>query len=185
MPREKNVRRRSRAEIRVADGAGGMSLVKDLRFDNDEWPIQLEIEGNTADKWLFRFAAECRKRGWQNSGLTQIDAYENSGTITVRHEASEIVSVVWERRKEGTLKIKARPKTALSTELIQAVEAAHCAGTMERLYRRGLLHFNGLPWRGHLWLSDSLRLGPPSEQDESALIGPRYIVVDAQVDGAD
>jgi hypothetical protein len=42
-----------------------------------------------------------------------------------------------------------------------------------------------LPWRGELWLGDSLRLGPPSQQDESALLGPRYIVVDSQVEGID
>jgi hypothetical protein len=36
-----------------------------------------------------------------------------------------------------------------------------------------------------LWLSDTLRLGPPSRQYETALIGPRVILVDAEVEGVD
>lgn len=180
------VKRKSRAEIRAADGAGGMSRIEDLRFEGGEWPIQLDINGEEADQWLLRLGAECGKRGWQHSALKQIDRAENSGTISVKAgDGSDIVSVVWERRRSGPLKIKARPKTPVSKELIEATQEAHRAGTVQQFYRRGLLHFDGLPWRGELWLGDSLRLGPPSEQDESALLGPRYIVVDSQVPGID
>ena len=45
-----------------------------------------------------------------------------------------------------------------------------------------MLEYDGLPWRGEFWLDDTLRLGPPSRQDETALYGPRVILVDALVD---
>lgn len=180
------VKRKSRAEIRTPDGSGGMSRIEDRRFEGGEWPIQLVVAGDQADQWLLRLGAECVKRGWQHSALKQIERAENSGTISVKGvDGSDIVSIVWERRRNGPLKLRARPKTDASVELIEATQEAHRVGTLQRFYRRGLLHFDGLPWRGELWLGDSLRLGPPSEQDESALLGPRYIVVDSQVDGID
>ena len=180
------VKRKSRAEIRTADGSGGMSRVEDLRFEGGEWPVQLEVAGEEADRWLLRLGAECGKRGWQHSALKQIERAENSGTISVKAaDGSDIVSVVFERHRNGPLKIRARPKSPASIELMEATQAAHRAGTLQQFYRRGLLHFDGLPWRGELWLGNSLRLGPPSEQDESALLGPRYIVVDSQVAGID
>ena len=48
------VKRKSRAEIRTPDGAGGMSRIEDLRFEGGEWPIQLDIAGEEADRWLLR-----------------------------------------------------------------------------------------------------------------------------------
>jgi hypothetical protein len=48
-----------------------------------------------------------------------------------------------------------------------------------------MLCYDGLPWRGELWLHETLRLGPPRRQYEAALCGPRIILVDALVDGID
>jgi hypothetical protein len=53
----------------------------------------------------------------------------------------------------------------------------------------GQLHYDGLPWRGELWLDDTLRLGPPSRDGGTVLHGfpiingPQVILVDAQVEG--
>jgi hypothetical protein len=58
------------------------------------------------------------------------------------------------------------------------------AGITERIYRRYHLFYDGLAWRGELWLYDTLRLGPPTLQYEAALIGPRVILVDALIDCA-
>jgi hypothetical protein len=180
------VKRKSRAEIRAADGAGGMSLVEDLRFAGGDWPIRLDVSGDDADRWLMNLAAECRKRNWQHTALKQMDRHENSGTVTVRDDSGlEVVSIVWERRKDGPLKVKARPSTSNSTQLIEATEQSCRARTVQRFYRRGVLRYSGLPWRGELWLTDSLRLGSPSQQDGTALLGPRYIIVDAQVEAID
>src|SRR5216684_335210 len=52
----------------------------------------------------------------------------------------------------------------------------------QQFHRGWQLCYDGLPWRGELWLDDTLRLGPPSLQDETALLGPRVIIVDAFVD---
>jgi len=38
------VKRKSRMEIRVADGAGGMMKVEDRRFEKGKWPISFEVE---------------------------------------------------------------------------------------------------------------------------------------------
>jgi hypothetical protein len=55
------VKRKSRAEIRTADGSGGMARVEDFRFEGGEWPIQLDVAGEEADQWLLRLGAECGK----------------------------------------------------------------------------------------------------------------------------
>jgi hypothetical protein len=52
---------------------------------------------------------------------------------------------------------------------------------MERIYRRGQLEYEGLPWLAEVWLDDTLRLGPPSRQDDTALFGPRVVLVDSLV----
>ena len=100
------VKRKSRAEIRTPDGSGGMSRIEDRRFEGGEWPIQLVVAGDQADQWLLRLGAECVKRGWQHSALKQIERAENSGTISVKGvDGSDIVSIVWERRRNGPLKL--------------------------------------------------------------------------------
>jgi len=52
------------------------------------------------------------------------------------------------------------------------------AGEKQTFYRRGHLHYEGLPWRGELWLNDQIRLGPPSRHADW-LIAPQVIVIDA------
>jgi hypothetical protein len=53
------------------------------------------------------------------------------------------------------------------------------AARTEPRYFRSTLQYDGMAWRGELWLDDKTRLAPPSLQDETATIGPRIVHVDA------
>ena len=41
-------KRKSSAEVRVADGAGGMRAVTDVRFEDGEWPIEVGVAATSA-----------------------------------------------------------------------------------------------------------------------------------------
>ena len=187
------VRTKSKAVIMAADGAGSMTPIHDLRFEKAEWPIRLAIEEKKqADTWFKYLSSECTARGWSSGGMAQLDARENSGsyTVTVGAGAGESqLLMAWERERNGPLLLRARTvgqlPLPLAQELIERVTERCRAGFKERFYFRSQLHYEGLPWRGELWLGDRLRLGPPSKQDETVLIAPRVILVDAQVDGVD
>ena len=182
---------KSKATIMVADRADGMVQVQDRRFEAGDWPIRFEVSKEQADTWLRYFYAECERRGWSSSGIEQLEARENSGSITVNTGGAgkPQLAVVWERKRGGPIKVRARsagePEFPLTQaqELFEQVNERCRSGATERFYRRGLLHYEeGLAWRGELWLDDSLRLGPPTQQYEMALLGPRIILVDALVD---
>ncbi len=180
---------KSKATLMVSDGAGGLIPVADLRFEAGKWPIQFDVPKESADNWLQYLGAERDRRGWSRSGIGQLERPENSGSLTIRTGlADQRVDVVWERKKGGPLKMRSRstgtpelPVPQLRDIFDQVTKLAQ-AGITERIYRRGHLHFDGLAWRGELWLDDTLRLGPPAKQDETALVGPRVIVVDAMVE---
>jgi hypothetical protein len=173
----------------VADGAGGMVKVQDLRFEPaGHWPISFEINGEHADTWLRYFNAECAKRGWSDSGIGQLEASENSGSITVSTGADRpTLAVVWERRGGKSLRVRARSGEAAeflpaeAQEFFDRVNQRCESGAVERVYRRYWLEYEGLPWCGELWLDNTLRLSPPSLQDDTALKGPRAIIVDSLV----
>jgi len=179
--------------IMAADGAGGMTQIHDRRFGKAEWPIRLVIEEQKqADTWFKYLSSECTARGWSSGVMAQLDARENSGSCTVSNGAGAGESqllVVWERERNGPLLLRARTQgefpLTLAQELIDRVTERCRAGAKERFYLRSQLHYEGLPWRGELWLSGTLRLGPPSMQDDTSLIAPRVIMIDAQVDGID
>jgi hypothetical protein len=76
------VRAKSKTTIMVADGAGGMAKVQDRRFETGDWPIRLEVPQTQADTWFRYFYAECGRRGWSSHGIGQLEARENSGSIT-------------------------------------------------------------------------------------------------------
>jgi hypothetical protein len=184
-------KQKSSAVIRVADGAGGMRAVSDHRFDTDHWPIEFVVPANDASTWMAHLHAESHDRGWGASGLSQIDAAENSGTWSLHTTGGPdppTLHIVWERPRNGSLHVKARPdgRPPLSLELarafIEAVNERVRKRVMARDHRRELLAYSGLPWRGELWLTDDLRLGPPSLFPDS-LIGPQVVIVDAMVDG--
>jgi hypothetical protein len=180
---------KSKATFMVADGAGGMVNVQDRRFEAGDWPIRFEIKGEDADRWLRYFNAECRQRQWSSSSLGQHEPSENSGTTTVSTGSADgpSLTVIWERKRGKALRVRARsggvPEFALAEaqELFERVNERCRSGAMEHIYRRGQLEYDGLPWCGELWLDETLRLAPPSRQDETALFGPRVILVDSLV----
>jgi hypothetical protein len=55
-------------------------------------------------------------------------------------------------------------------------------GLKRRVYRRGDLEYEGLAWRGELWLDESLRLGSPLRQDDTATLGPRIVHADVMLE---
>ncbi len=184
---------KSKAVILASDGSGAVRQTHDRRFEKAEWPIRLVIEDQAqADTWFKYLSAECTARGWSSGVMAQLDAKENSGSSTVTASGagagSELI-IVWERRRNGPLSLRARVVGDLSEEVAaELLERAteKCRAAVREIFRlRGQLHYDGLPWKGELWLSDDLRLGPPSKQDETALLGPRVILVDAQVAGID
>jgi hypothetical protein len=183
-------RAKSKATIMVADGAGGMAKVQDRRFESPiDWPIRFEMRGEHADTWLRYFNAECEKRGWSSSSIGQLEASENSGSMTVNTGSADepSLAIVWERKRGKPIRVPARsagvPEFSLSQlkELFEQVNQRCRSGAMERVYRGGQFQYEGLPWCGELWLDDTLRLAPPSRQDDTALFGPRVLLVDSLV----
>ncbi len=186
MPRQK-----SSAQIHVADGGGGVRQVADLRFEAGEWPIALVVSANEAESWMAHLSAEAEERGWNMSSLTQLDAAENSGTLSV-HTAntpsSVTIDIVWERTRGKELRLRARlsgePLLSLddARDFINAVSARAHTGKTLRAPRQAYLIYDGLPWRGELWPDDDHRLGPPSKHPDT-LLGQQIIIVDAMVEG--
>jgi hypothetical protein len=185
-------KRKMRAAVRVADGAGRMVSVDDLRFATGEWPISFEVPADRADHWIAHLVAECSERRWSSHGVGELEAGANSGSKVVSTGIagqSPALQIVWERTRGGPISIRARPAgtPALSPEaargFLDAVEERSRTGTTVRGHRRAHLHYEGLPWRGELWLGESLRLGPPSRHDPSSLLAPQVIIVDAEVEG--
>jgi hypothetical protein len=186
MPKQK-----SSAQIHVADGAGGMRQVADLRFEAGEWPIEFVVPANDVESWMAHLNAEAEERGWNFSSFSQLDATENSGTLSV-HPANgpspATLDIVWERPRGKELRLRARPSgdPALSLDVAQAFinsvsERVRARKTL-RAHRQAFLIYDGLPWRGELWLDADHRLGPPSRHPDT-LLGPQMVIVDAMIEG--
>jgi hypothetical protein len=99
-----------KANISVADGAGGMMEVKDRRFENGDWPIKFDVpvEQEQADRWPRYLSAGCHRRGWALSALGQLERAENSGTITITANGQPQLDIVWERKRDCPMKVRAR-----------------------------------------------------------------------------
>ena len=184
-------KKKSSTQILVADGAGGMRTVTDFRFEEGDWPIQLEVSAHDAENWMAHLHAEIDHRGWQSSSFSQFDATENSGTLSVNaanEPSPPTLDIVWERPRGKEIRLKARPS---GTPLL-ALDVAHdflgCiserarTGTTLRGHRHALLTYDGLPWRGELWLDADHRLGPPSKHPDT-LLGPQIVILDAMIEG--
>jgi hypothetical protein len=115
---------KSSAQLHVADGAGGMRQVADLRFETDEWPIELVVSAKDAETWMAHLNAEMEERGWSASSFSQLDAAENSGTLSV-HTATgpspATLDIVWERPRGKELRLRARP----SGDPVLSIDVAH------------------------------------------------------------
>jgi hypothetical protein len=169
----------------VADGAGGMVPVLDRRFDR-EWPISFQVPAPEAENWFDHLQFECDRRRWSSAGMSQLQSRENSGSLMLLDAGVEKLSVVWDRARGKALNIRARPAADLGVtaaqECFRLVNERSRAGATEPQYRWGILEYEGRAWRGELWLGNQIRLGPPSQQYEEALFGPRAVLVDAIVD---
>jgi hypothetical protein len=186
-------RAKSKAIIMTPDGVGGMAQVQDRRFENGDWPIHFDVPKDQADTWLQYLLAECRRRGWSSGGITQLEARENSGSLTINTGGPEQpqLAVVWERKRDRQIKVCARSAGTSEFPLDQAneffreINERSGMRATEQFHRFWHLCYDGLPWRGELWLDDTLSLGPPSQQDESAPFGPRIILVNELINGID
>jgi hypothetical protein len=168
----------------VADGAGGLMEVIDRRFDS-EWPISFQVPASEAEDWFCHLQFECERRGWSSAGMSQVQSRENSGSLMLLEAGVEKLSVVWDRVRGGALNIRARPADldlADAQECFRRVNERSRTAATEPRYWWGVLEYEGRAWRGELWLSDNLRLGPPTKQNEEGSRGPRAVVVDAVVD---
>ena len=183
-------RRPTSASVLVSDGAGGMRPIVDRRFDDGEWPVHLRVPARRAASWMAQLDAECELRGHATSSLSQLDPTENSGTSHVslgKGANPTAVEIVWERARDKLLLISARPSGEPSPALAEiraflaAVTRACRANRKKRMHRRAYLTYEGLPWRGELWLSPNLCLGPPTMRGDY-LNDPQIIIVDAVVE---
>lgn len=182
---------KSKVILSVADGAGGMMEVKDRRFENGDWPIKFEVltEQEQADRWPRYLSAGCHRRGWTSSAFGQLERAENSGTITLSANGQPKIDIVWERKRDRPMKVRARLASSTDLSLSEAEQFFNeindsCGKALtEPIYVRGTLQYNdGLAWRGELWLDDKTRLAPPSLQDELAILGPRHVHVDMMLE---
>jgi hypothetical protein len=95
--------------------------------------------------------------------MGQIEARENSGSISVNagtaHQPQ--LTVVWERRRTGAMRVRAQsigePELPLveTQALFDKVNERCRSGITESIYSRGMLAYDGLPWRGEYWLDDT------------------------------
>jgi hypothetical protein len=179
------------ARIRVADGAGGLREVADHRFEPGDWPITVRILANEAEAWIAHLDAAAEVHDWSSSSLGQLQAEENSGSITLhlaKGQAGPTIEIAWQRNRKGALEARIRPGgdpiATLSTvqDFVQDVERRLRTAHTESAHRRGFLVYGGLPWKGELWLTHNLRLGPPSRFSD-ALLGPQAVIVDAVIRG--
>lgn len=178
----------------AADGSPVTVPVVNYCAEKGPWPFRFQVPKDQAGRWLQHLGAECGARGWGYAATSEMTSAETSGSITVSTGAtvpcSELI-VVWRRRRDGAMPVRARPggTPPLSLEdahdFIRCVDDRSRSNSLQKFYRRGQLHYQGLPWLGELWLDDALRLGPPSRQYERTLIGPRIILVDAVVEAVD
>src|SRR5947209_2900911 len=102
---------KSKATAMVADGAGGLMQVPDRRFEPPgDWLIRFEVPREHADIWLKYLYAECHRRRWSSGGIGQMEARENSGSITVNTGGPDQpqLAVVWELKRGGPIKVRAR-----------------------------------------------------------------------------
>ncbi len=166
MPKQK-----SGAQISVADGAGGLRPVTDLRFAANNWPIEFVIPAAVAETWMAHLTAETEERGWSASAFSQLEATENSGTLTVytaTGASPHTLDIVWEKLRNKDLKVRARPSDELAFPLdlargfLQCVDARQREGRTLRAHRQGLLTYEGWPWHGELWLDVNHQRSTPA-----------------------
>ena len=182
------VKAKSKVVVSVADGVGGMARVEDRRFQK-AWPIAFEVSAPEAENWLTYLSAESERSNWSSSGIEQIEAAENSGSMTLRDRQTgrPQVEIVWSRARNRSLKISAGCTQPSDTSLdevrtfLDRVNANSSAGRTEPFFRVWHLCYEGLSWKGEIWLDGDLVLSAPSRQYEDAIAGPRVVIVNSVI----
>ena len=183
---------RSAAQILVSDGSGALVPLVDHVAADDDWPIKLEVSSVAANSWMEHFNAEIHARNWPGGGTSQLAAIGNAGSMTFNATGSTTpfeIQISWERPRNGNLFLYARTVPAAPNQLatardfVDAVNSRHAANRLDRQYGRAVLVYHGLPWKGEVWLNETLRLGPPSKYPEGMLLGPQALIVDAICEG--
>lgn len=182
MPSEKAA---SQTHLTVSDGAGGPITAR-RRVEQTETPITVVVPPEEADSWMAHLEAEAHERGWSGGGIAQLQDVGNSGSMSFHAAATPLpftVHVIWQRARGMELAVRTEPEPAGEQELaaayefVDAVRSRHAERRLHRRYTRTILTYSGLPWKGEVWLTDSIRLGPPT-QYPAALLGPQCILVD-------
>jgi hypothetical protein len=123
--------------------------------------------------------------------LVQLDTAENTGSLTLHLESGQLapaIEIAWERPRNGALSVLARPGgtpapvEGVVDDFVQSVLQRFNQGHLDIANRRAWLEYDGLPWKGELWLDSTLRLGPPSKFPDT-LLGTQIVQVDAEVKG--
>ena len=177
--------------LSVTDGSGGLREVQDHRFDGTPWPIQLRVAPEDARAWMAHVTVEGETRGWSSAGVGQLDPEQNSGSLTLHLTpggAGPTIDIAWDKKRDAYLAVRLHPggepapAPDLVRDFVQAVDKRVRERRTDTMHRRAVLLYQGLPWTGELWLTDSLRLGPPS-RFAPALHSTQAVVIDAQVNG--
>ena len=177
------------ATRRVA-GATARSFVRP-RANAAPTAIERTIPSADAAEWMAHWHAAAELREWPGGGLTDLEADQNVGTMSVFLASGANASAIrcdWRRARGGDLNLRigpadTRPPAASRiAEFVAQIDARLRNRVRESGFRRGWLTYDGLPWRGELWLTDSLRLGPPSRIPH-AHVGRQAVIVDSEVQG--
>ncbi len=180
---------KSTTRVSVSNGRGGLVPLEDHRFGTENWDIEFKVDSKDADEWLLQMEGECSDRKWTRSGLGQFHKILNSESVTIGNDDGSRLVIVWERTPNGPLIVKARASDSWTSSDILRRFLDHVTDRCARrqrspFYRRGVLQYEGLPWRGELWLNEGLRLGPPSAR-APCVLGPHAIVVDMFLQAVD
>ena len=102
-----------------------MRAVVDHRFEGGAWPIDFVIKAKDATPWMAHLYAECQARGWQATGLSQIDSAESSGSLSLHTKVGAdppTLEIAWEKTRDKALRVRARVGGNLALPLATARE---------------------------------------------------------------
>jgi hypothetical protein len=179
------------AAVHVADGADGMRPVVAPVLADGSDAIERVIPSQWAADWMAHWHATAESRGWSGGGLIEQEADQNAGILSVYLASGPEASAIrcdWQRARGGDLMVQITPADvrpppfSLVQEFVDQIDTRLRDGTRESGFFRGWLTYDGLPWTGELWLSDSLRLAQPS-RFAPGLLGRQAVLVDALVKG--
>ena len=173
------------------EGLLGRRSIDAQDSDDSPWLVEQTIPSADATAWMEHLHAETESRLWSASGKTRIESSSNDGSHSVHThfgQDARTLHIEWKRPRNGDLHVKARPDKKFgipaetAKEFMDAVFERYRSNATSVDHRYDMLTYDGLAWRGELWLGDEIRLGPPSRFPPTH-IGPQIVVVDSMVEG--